>query len=320
MLLWILVGKESETELPSSAHNLLLQTVLLGLGAVLLLVLAANLKLFPKEPVPLLVATFVATGLAVAYGTLQPTLDMLLKRAIAPRATRVEGRLKALELELAATRGRLRDAEHLSLLGQLAAQVAHEIKNPLGPIKGYTKVIEREALKAGALSEKVQRGIEIIRQEVETIDARAQGLLDLARPPQPAFEDVDFTRLGQDVIDLVSRDCPPSVRVGWAGELPPPIHGRGDPVLLRGAVLNVARNAVQALGETAGRVELSLARPRRRSLGAARRGHGTWATGGGLRGSVSALRDAQRGRQRTGLADCAWVHAGHAGRSGAGPL
>ena len=46
--------------------------------------------------------------------------------------------------------------------------------------------------------------------------ARAQGLLDLARPPKTQFEELDFTRLGQDVIDLLSRDCPSTATVGWA--------------------------------------------------------------------------------------------------------
>jgi signal transduction histidine kinase len=254
-----LVSKRPKREVLSPRASALVQAMLLGLGAVLTLVLAANLGLFPKEGGPLIVATVVATGLAVAYGTLRPDFNLFLARAFAPEATRVEERVRTLQAELEATRGRLRQAEHLSLVGQLAAQVAHEIKNPLGPIKGYTKIIERETLKAGALNEVVQRGIGIIRQEVEAIDERAQGLLQLARPPQPDMADLDYAALGQDVLDLLASDCPPGVELRWAGGAPPPsTPGRGDEVLLRGALINVAQNAVQAIGDEAGAVELSL--------------------------------------------------------------
>jgi signal transduction histidine kinase len=254
-----LVGRRAKREILSARASALVQTGLLALGAVLLLVLAANLGLFPKEGGPLIVATLVATGLAVAYGSLRPDFNLLLSRALAPEATRAEERVRVLQVELEATRGRLRRSEHLSLIGQLAAQVAHEIKNPLGPIKGYTKIIERETLKAGALNEVVQRGIEIIRQEVDTIDARAQSLLELARPPEPRYTNVDYAALGQDVLDLLASDCPAGIHLGWTEPGRPPARvGRGDEVLLRSALLNVALNAIQALGQQSGSVELSL--------------------------------------------------------------
>jgi signal transduction histidine kinase len=254
-----LVGKHAKRELQSEHASAVLQAVLLGLGAVLLLVLAANMGLFPKEAGPLLVASLVATGLAVAYSTLRPAFDRMMNRALTPEAARSEQRVRELQAELEATRGRLNRAEHLSVVGQLAAQVAHEIKNPLGPIRGYTKIIEREILKLGALSEVVQRGIGIIRQEVETIDARAQGLLKLARPPEPRLEEIDLAALGQDVIDLVGCDVPSGTQIGWVnGAQPDAALTHGDAVLLRGALLNVAQNSVQAMATAGGRVELSL--------------------------------------------------------------
>ncbi|RMG09744.1 MAG: hypothetical protein D6731_19040 [Planctomycetota bacterium] len=262
VLLVLLARKPDAERLPSPGYALLLQFLLLGVGAVLVLVLAANLRLFPKAPLPVFVAAAVATGLAVGYAFLRPSFDALVQRALSPEAARAQARLRALQRELEGTRARLQQAEQLSLVGQLAAQVAHEIKNPLGPIKGYTKIIEREALKAGALSEVVQRGIEIIRHEVEVIDERARSLLALARPPEPRLEEVDCVAMGQDVIDLARADAPAGVRVGWAADPAAPARApvRADPVLLRGALLNVLGNALQALAErgAGGAVELSV--------------------------------------------------------------
>jgi signal transduction histidine kinase len=244
-----------------SRLSLVFQVLLLALGALLILVLATNLGLFPRESNAFLVAMLLSTGMAVGYGLVRPRLDVFLRTAFFPELHQAQQRASALQGELESTRERLRRAEHLSLVGQLAAKVAHEIKNPLGPIKGYAKIIEREVLKQGALTEVVQRGLEIIRQEVETIDGRARGLLELSRPPQPQLQDLDYAELAQDVIDLTAGEAPPGVSVGWR-EQPAAAPGRSDPVLLRGALTNLVQNALQALTEsgTKGAVILRLER------------------------------------------------------------
>ena len=260
VLLLTLIGQsdaQDDVAEPNSLPSLLLQATLLALGALLLLVLAANLRVFPKAAGPVLVAATVATILSLAYGTLRPAIDALFLRALYPEVRAAEQRAAQLEAELERARDRLRSAEQLSVVGELAAQVAHEIKNPLGPIRGYTKIIEREALMNGALSEKVARGIEIIRQEVESIDARARALLELARPPQPELAPADLVELAEATLER-ARAAHPALAWTW-GERPAEAPVELDGPLFRSALLNVLMNAAQAIERGGGgEVQLSL--------------------------------------------------------------
>ncbi|MDF1665433.1 MAG: HAMP domain-containing sensor histidine kinase [Planctomycetota bacterium] len=257
ILLLSLFGARARRRSSFPFLTVVLQGFLLATGAFLLTLFAANLGFFPKAPGPMIVSTVVATALSVATGLGRRPLDLLIKNTLYPEAARASQRMLDLEAELQATRNRLRQAEHSSVVAQLAAQVAHEIKNPLGPIIGYTKVIERELEKTDALSELIQRGIAIIRQEVQSIDAHAQGLLQLARPPELRLETLDFVSLGQDVIDLVESDAPGNILVTW-GHHPESAFGTGDPVILRGAVLNIVQNSIQAISSGGGAVQISI--------------------------------------------------------------
>lgn len=237
---------------PAARGRLLgaLHVLLLGLGAFLALVVAMNLGLFPRAVLPALVAAGVAAATAASYAALRPQLEAWFQEALYPEARAAERRIAALQAELAATRARLREAEHLSLVGQLAAEVAHEIKNPLGPIRGYARIIEREHERLGIESEVAARGIGVIREEVEAIDARARALLDLARPPRPAPEPLELDRLVGDVLELARGDWPAAVGLqleepglpssAWSIE--------SDRLLLRSALLNTIQNAAAACG------------------------------------------------------------------------
>lgn len=257
LMLLVLVADHLEEEAPSTPRTLAFQVLLLALGALLLLIVAINLRLFPKQPGPVAVAVVLSTGLSLAYGAFRPAFDVWLKNTLYPESQRAAARIEALQGELEATRERLRVTEHMSLVGQLAAQVAHEIKNPLGPIKGYAKIIERDLEARGALSDVVARGIAVIREEVETIDARARSLLEAARPPAPAPEPLDLGRAVDDVLDLLRADAPAGVRLAWRAA-PASAPAELDRLLLRSALGNVVKNAVDALGGKPGAILLSL--------------------------------------------------------------
>lgn len=257
ILLLSMIGPKPRQPSSYPFLTVVLQALLLCMGAFLVTLFAANLGYFPKAAGPILVSTSVATVLSVATGLGRRPLDLLIKNTLYPETMRVQKRLIELEKELKTTQSRLRQAEHSSVVAQLAAQVAHEIKNPLGPIKGYTKIIERELEKAGVLNEVTQRGLDIIRQEVEAIDSHARGLMGLARPLRLTVADLDYCALGQDVIDLVRSQAPGNLTIDWERR-PRTALGRGDAVILRSAILNVVQNAVQALAGGDGAVRLSL--------------------------------------------------------------
>ncbi len=151
--------------------------------------------------------------------------------------------------ELAA-REQVERSQKLSLVGQLAASVAHEIKNPLASIKGAADILTDPETDEDERAE----FREILRGEVRRIDATVTEFLEFARPRQTRFERVDLA-------DIVRGACrqiePEAARVGvsLAVDAPARLAIDGDAGKLRQLVLNLMLNAVQAV-DGSGRVRV----------------------------------------------------------------
>ncbi len=120
--------------------------------------------------------------------------------------------------------------------------LAHEIRNPLGGLRGAAQLLERE-LADPALREYTQ----IIVHEAD----RLQGLLERMVGPRtpPRWEEVNVHQVTERVLTLLRAEASPAVSV--EKDYDPSIPAmNADPELLIQAVLNVARNAVQAVGDS----------------------------------------------------------------------
>ncbi len=125
--------------------------------------------------------------------------------------------------------------------------LAHEIRNPLGGLRGAAQLLERQ-LVDDALKEYTQ----VIVHEAD----RLQDLLDRMLGPRglPNKRSINIHEVTERVRALLSAEAPPGVHVTRDYDPSiPPVHA--DPELLIQATLNMARNAVQALD---GRGELQL--------------------------------------------------------------
>lgn len=150
----------------------------------------------------------------------------------------------------------MRRADRLSAVGQLAAGLAHEIRNPLASIDGAAEVLQE-----GAEGEVKFETLRIIRQECARLNRLLTNLLDFARPRPPERRLVDVRQVLHDVADLVRHSAKPAIRfaVHAPEELPPLM---GDKEQLTQVVLNLAINAAQAMPQ-GGNVTLSASeRPR----------------------------------------------------------
>lgn len=157
--------------------------------------------------------------------------------------------------ELQASFEQIKRADRLSAIGQLAASLAHEIRNPLASIEGAANIIE-----SAQTSEDVRAGsLNIIRKESRRLNRLLTNLLDFARPRRPEFQSVDLSRLIDSVVALVDHSARQSsieIRKNLAAVLPPV---ESDPEQLKQVLLNLTINAMQAMPE-GGRIEIS-ARP-----------------------------------------------------------
>jgi two-component system sensor histidine kinase PilS (NtrC family) len=145
----------------------------------------------------------------------------------------------------------LRRRERLAGVGELAASIAHEIRNPLAAISGSVELLRSGEGEDGA------RLMDIVLREIGRLDALIRDFLQYARPAAPKLEAVPLGPLFDDVARVLEASLPPGARLEHEAE--PGAAALADPTQLRQVIWNLLRNALDAL-EGGGVVRLSAAR------------------------------------------------------------
>jgi signal transduction histidine kinase len=148
---------------------------------------------------------------------------------------------KRAEQSLRAADGRLREQAALVQLGQMAAVVAHEVRNPLAGVRGAIQIIGRR-MPPGWKDVAI---IDEIVARIDSLDELMKDILLFARPPQMRPSLVDLVALVRETSLLVSRDpAAKDLHFEIAGsDLPIWV----DPHLLQIVLLNLFLNAAQAM-------------------------------------------------------------------------
>lgn len=137
--------------------------------------------------------------------------------------------------------------KRLALVGTMAAGVAHEIKNPLASIKGAAQVVQKE-LESGRGGDGAREYLKLVVDEVDRLNGVIEDFLSYARPREPRFQDVAINDLVETVVKLQRTSAPAGVELRTELEPTLPVV-KADPELLRQALLNVLKNAIEAAGE-----------------------------------------------------------------------
>ncbi len=141
---------------------------------------------------------------------------------------------------------RLRKGERLASLGILSAGMAHEIKNPLGGIRGATQLLHSELGEGHALSEYT----EIIVREVDRVNNIVQGLLDFSRPIALKLRSMNLHQIIDHVLSLVRMEDD-SNRVQFQRNFDPSLPEiMADPDQITQVFLNLFKNGIDAMGGT----------------------------------------------------------------------
>lgn len=139
--------------------------------------------------------------------------------------------LKALE-----SRAELRD--RLSSLGEMAAGMAHELRNPMGVIAGYTKILSKR------VDPEMLHTVDAVSREIAVMDRIITDFLSFARPTEPDLVTVDPLQIIRNCLSNL-QESRPEVKIRLEGEYVPAIWG--DEILLRQAFANLIQNAVEAM-------------------------------------------------------------------------
>jgi two-component system, LuxR family, sensor kinase FixL len=144
----------------------------------------------------------------------------------------------------------LREQAALAKLGEMAAVIAHEVKNPLAAIRGAIQVIggrmPAESREAAVMQEIITR--------VDGLNALMEDLLLFARPPQPHPSAVDLRTLVISTAELLAQDPAMRLRVDVEGSSPQLI---ADAELLKIVFMNLLVNAAHAM-EGGGTIHVSI--------------------------------------------------------------
>ena len=139
----------------------------------------------------------------------------------------------------------VRHADRLSSLGTLAAGLAHEIKNPLGGIKGAAQLLEMELAEDHEMREYTR----VVLKEVQRVNRIVEELLELAAPRKLKQEPVNLHKVLGDIV-LLQKRAAEGKSISFVQQFDPSIPPiLADEGLLTQLFLNLIKNAVEAIAD-----------------------------------------------------------------------
>ena len=176
-------------------------------------------------------------------GSVRVTADGGDLRGVETQVGAILDRVRAVVDQLQRQEREALRAEHLAAVGQLAAGLAHEIRNPLTSIK----LLVGAALEERCVGGLTRADLEVIHDEVGRLERKVEALLDYARPPQTEPRPTDVAEVVHRAADLVKpRLAQQAVRL--ALDLPAePVVADLDPDQFHGVLANLMRNALDAM-------------------------------------------------------------------------
>jgi two-component system sensor histidine kinase HydH len=187
-------------------------------------------------------AQWVEVGMFFIIGALTGVLADH-ERAQRFKAEQMAAQLAKVNADLQSSFTLLRRADRLSAMGELAAGLAHEIRNPLGAIDGAVQILTREQLPA----ETKQEFGELAQRELDRLKGIVNQFLNFARPQPPRRIAIDPALLLHSVAKLIGETAKMAGVTITVEETTSAPTICVDPEQVKQVLLNLAINAVQAM-------------------------------------------------------------------------
>ena len=176
------------------------------------------------------------------------------------RVENVVQRMKQVSAELTASRGETLRSERLAAVGELAAGVAHELRNPLTSVK----LLLQNAAQQPGETKLTDDQTRVVIDEIQRMENTIQGLLDFSRPPSPQRHKRDLRHTLQRAMNLVqgrAKQQNVHIETVLAEE---PLIVDGDHEQIHQVCVNLLLNGIEA--DTGGKLEIEADHDRQAKL------------------------------------------------------
>jgi len=151
--------------------------------------------------------------------------------------------LRRTKKELSIMSERVERVEKMAYLGEMAAGMTHEIKNPLASLAGSIQILRKEIPYVPEHDKLMQ----IVLRETDRLNALVSNFLLFAKPPVGKIESVDLESALAETIKLFEKNQDTRRRVSIMSDFSPNIWVKMDPVHLRQVMWNIILNAAEAI-------------------------------------------------------------------------
>jgi len=140
--------------------------------------------------------------------------------------------------QLKALQAQMELRSRLSSLGEISAGIAHELRNPMGVIAGYTKLLSKRA------DESLKPTVNAIAKEINVMNRIISDFLSFAKPAELNISDVDLKGIIEKCVSVFAGGRG-NIKINLDIDGLPTI--KGDEVLLRQAFTNLIQNAIESM-------------------------------------------------------------------------
>jgi two-component system sensor histidine kinase PilS (NtrC family) len=145
--------------------------------------------------------------------------------------------------ELRAMEDHVKRVEKMAAIGEMAAGLAHEIKNPLASLTGSIQLL-REDIRFDPDHDRL---MQIILREADRLSSLANNFLSYARPPAAKVEAMELDRVIIETTELFEKDATKDERITITQKIQPDVWISMDPEHLRQILWNLLLNAADAI-------------------------------------------------------------------------
>ncbi len=145
--------------------------------------------------------------------------------------------------KLSALEDRMKRVEKMAYMGEMAAGITHEIKNPLASLSGSIQILRKEI----PYDPEHDKLMQIVLRETDRLSALANNFLLFAKPLAAKIEKIELGSALTETVKLFKRDKAGTENVSIMSEFSPNIWIEMDPVHLRQVIWNLLLNAVEAI-------------------------------------------------------------------------